>query len=459
MYRWSSRARAVGVRSVAIVGALAVAVASIAFALEVTPLQSVTVLGQTVKVGTAAPSPDLSGPARLDLFGQSISTTVQFPGLVRPRLVLANISVNDQVTGFLAPSGERDETMIGDRLADGWRRYFALEAVFVAIGAAVMAAAYLGVRPQSARRPLRLVLTAVAVAEAVNVGSILLMASGTPGVLAKLHSLTDLVGRRQESPIPAQPGPPLPGVQAVVLGDSTAAGLGGPPVADATDADQACHRSSDAYAVDLAWANTWNVENLACSGATIADGLLAPQSLGTADVPAQVAAAKRATDAIVAVLSVGANDLDWEGMLQLCAVVSSCDDAASTAFFQRNLHQFAEDYYGLLQELASLPGKPRVIVNRYYVPFDPTLHCMEPFGLGPAKQRVLLSRLGDLNSVLQRGADAFHFQAVQPDFAGHELCTADPYVQGANDPAPFHPTAAGELAIALADQAALTAPP
>ncbi|HEY1282375.1 MAG TPA: SGNH/GDSL hydrolase family protein [Acidimicrobiales bacterium] len=440
----------------AVAALLAGAVAAIAFALQVTPLQSVTVLGQTVKVGTVAPSPSLSGPARLDLFGQSISTTVHFPGLVRPRLVLAKISVNDQVTGFLTHG---DDTMIGERLADGWRRYFAWEAGFVAVGAAVMAAAYLGVRPGSTRRPWRLVVTSVVVAEAVNFSSIVLMASGTSGILARMHSLTDLVGRSRQAPVAAQSEPPRHDVQAVVLGDSTAAGLGGPLVANASDADRACHRSSDAYAVDLALANGWKVENLACSGATIADGLLTGQSLGTADVPAQVAAAKRAVDANVIVVSVGANDLNWDGILQLCAVATTCDDSASTAFFQRNLHQFTEDYYGLLEQLAAFPGKPRVIVNRYYVPFDPTLHCMDPFGLGSAKQHVLLNRLGDLNAVLQRGADAFHFQAVQPDFAGHELCTMDPYVQGPDDAAPFHPTASGELAIALADQAALTARP
>jgi hypothetical protein len=66
-----------------------------------------------------------------------------------------------------------------------------------------------------------------------------------------------------------------------------------------------------------------------------------------------------------------------------------------------------------------------------------------------------MSRLGQLNSVLAQGAHAYGFGVVQPRFTGHELCTADPYVQGASDPAPLHPTAAGELAIALADQQAL----
>jgi hypothetical protein len=44
---------------------------------------------------------------------------------------------------------------------------------------------------------------------------------------------------------------------------------------------------------------------------------------------------------------------------------------------------------------------------------------------------------------------------ADPPFTGHELCTADPYVQGPSDPAPLHPTATGELAIALADQQVL----
>jgi hypothetical protein len=44
------------------------------------------------------------------------------------------------------------------------------------------------------------------------------------------------------------------------------------------------------------------------------------------------------------------------------------------------------------------------------------------------------------------------------DFAGHQLCTPQPYVQGLGDAAPFHPTAAGQLAIALADQAVLHPP-
>ena len=59
--------------------------------------------------------------------------------------------------------------------------------------------------------------------------------------------------------------------------------------------------------------------------------------------------------------------------------------------------------------------------------------------------------------MLAQGAQTFGFGVIDPSFTGHELCTADPWVQGPGDPAPLHPTEAGELAIALADQQALPA--
>ena len=59
------------------------------------------------------------------------------------------------------------------------------------------------------------------------------------------------------------------------------------------------------------------------------------------------------------------------------------------------------------------------------------------------------------NAVLAKGATEFGFLAPQPDFTGHQLCTSQPYVQWFGDPAPFHPTALGQLAIALTDQAVL----
>ena len=88
-------------------------------------------------------------------------------------------------------------------------------------------------------------------------------------------------------------------------------------------------------------------------------------------------------------------------------------------------------------------------------PFGANLRCLASYGITATKVKVLASRLAQLNMVLAQGAETFGFGVTEPPFAGHELCTADPYVQGPGDPAPLHPTAAGELAIALADQQVL----
>ena len=96
-----------------------------------------------------------------------------------------------------------------------------------------------------------------------------------------------------------------------------------------------------------------------------------------------------------------------------------------------------------------------MLVNEYYSPFGSDVGCVTPYGITAAKEKVLLSRLGQLNAVLAQGAQTFGFGVADPAFTGHELCTADPYVQGPDDPAPLHPTATGELAIALADQQVL----
>ncbi len=214
-----------------------------------------------------------------------------------------------------------------------------------------------------------------------------------------------------------------------------------------TALDTRCHRSSDAYATALAHVNGWHVENLACSGATISEGLLGSQNLGTTTAPAQLAEAKRGINIRAIFVSVGANDVGWEGELALCAKSRTCADAASTAYFQRQLHLFADNYYQLLRQLAALPGNPAVIINEYYTPFDPQEHCLDDAGLTGAKQHEILGRLDAFNAVLRNGAAAFRFVSTRPDFSGHTVCTSQPYVQGPTAAAPFHPTAAGELAM------------
>ena len=434
-----------------------VTVGSIWLALQVAPLQTVSAAGQTAQVGAAVPGLSLAGPGELDLFGEVVPTRPQFTGPIRPLLKLTHITMDAQVAQLVRSDSPRTLKLdLSQQLAQGWIRYFEWETLIAAGFAMVALIAVAGVRRQSGRAMMKTVVAGLVVVTAVNIGGVLLTASSTPAVLRSVKTLDDMVGT---DPITAPQQAftrPLPGVQAVVIGDSTAAAIGNPPAASATALDRACGRSGESYAADLATVNHWNVLNLACSGATVQNGLLGVQVNNNGQVaPSQLVEAERATHAKVIIVSVGADDVQWSIMTRLCVASTVCNDKVSGAFFSRQIGQFTRSYYTLLGDLAALPGSPAVLINQYYTPFGPDLRCLAASGITPAKEKVLAARLTQLNAVLAQGAQTFGFEVADPSFAGHELCTSDPYVQGPRDPAPLHPTAAGELAIALADQQAL----
>jgi GDSL-like Lipase/Acylhydrolase family len=434
-----------------------VTAASIWLALQVAPLQTVSAAGQTAQVGAAVPGFSLSGPGELDLFGQVVPTKPQFTGPIRPLLKLTHITIDDEVARLLRSDSPRTlELNLSQQLAQGWTRYFEWETLIAAGFAVVALVAVAGIGRQPYLKMAKIVVAGLVVVIAVNVGGVLLTASSTPGVLRSVKTLDDLVGADPLTAPQQAATRPLPGVQAVVIGDSTAAAVGNPRPPSATPLDRACRRSSAAYAADLAMVNNWTVLNLACSGATVQNGLLGAQVLGSGQViPPQLAEAARATHAKVIVVSVGADDVQWSIMTRLCVASTVCNDKVSAAFFAKLIGDFTRSYYELLGDLSALPGSPAVLVNQYYSPFGADLSCLAKYGITAAKEKVLAARLNQLNTVLAQGAQTFGFGVTGPQFTGHELCSADPYVQGPDDPAPLHPTAEGELAIALADQQAL----
>jgi lysophospholipase L1-like esterase len=430
---------------------------AIAVALQVTPLQTVSVAGQVIQVGATAPSLSLSGPGEIDLFGQSLPTNIQFTGPVRPRLQLSQISINSELTTFVeGTKAAGAERILGARLADGWKRYFAWETAVTGAGMLLLVGALAGWRRVPHRTTVKLLAAGLLIAEALNVGAIMVTTYTAPALLRQVHSLSALVGSQTRQPRIDPPGRPLRRVQAVVIGDSTAAGAGlalapGPTA-------RACGRSADSYAADLSSVNRWKVLNLACDSATISHGLLGPQVHNGVRLAPQLAEAERASRASVIIVSVGADDLNWAAVLRYCSVTPNCNDRATQAYFQQQLASFSKDYLDLLSRLAALPAHPQVIINRYYNPFGTQPGCLGQAGLTTANLQTLTSRLATLNAVLAKGAAQFRFFSPQPDFTGHELCSTLPYVQGLGAAAPFHPTAAGQLAIALADQAVLRQP-
>jgi len=437
---------------VEVVGVLAVAAASITVALVVTPMQKVSAAGQTVAVGTTAPSWSLSGPAQLDLFGQHIPTNLDFFGPVRPRLVLTHITLSSQLKTFVGGSAQGLE----DALATGFRHYFYWEIAIAGLTAVVLMGAVTGWLRHRVKHTVVLVAVALVVTEAVNLGAVMLTAYSAPGKLRQVHSLQALVGSAPQLPDPPTSADKPPGTRVVVMGDSTASGWGLRPLPHGSKADLACNRSIDSYAQDLADANGWHVTNLACSDATIAEGVLGPQEHNGQLMPAQISD-PAVTKASVVILSIGANDVEWGNLLRVCAVSPSCDDRAARAYFQQHLASFSAEYLQVLSDLQLLPNHPQVVVNLYYSPINPEDACLAEAGVTQEKQQSVLTTLAALNGILEKGARAASFQVADPDFSGHGVCSDSPYVQGLNAHAPFHPTAAGQLAIALADEHALQA--
>ncbi|KAB1139033.1 hypothetical protein F7R91_41370 [Streptomyces luteolifulvus] len=217
---------------------------------------------------------------------------------------------------------------MGRKPAAGWIRYGVWETA-VAVGLLLLPlAAWTGLRRMPPGRAILLLASGVALVTAINAVGSSLLALDAPRALRDVRSLQGLIGDSPVTPVPRAEGPPLGGVHAVALGDSTAAGAGNRPLPDITGPDRACRRSADSYPQLLARTNDWRVLNLACSADTIRDGVLGVQILGDQVAPPQLAQAQRATEAPVVVVSVGANDVRWSELVKLCAAAPSRDDRA-----------------------------------------------------------------------------------------------------------------------------------
>jgi hypothetical protein len=441
-----------GILGVTLALVVAVPLASIEISLLASPAQNIEAAGQSLAL-SAGPSASTSGPGTLELFGQSIPTTQQFSGPIRPRLLWAEVTHYDELLHAL-----KQPEHLGEALRGGWTAYFTRQLIIAGLVAATLAALCLALL----RRSWRVVVAGVIVAAVVTGGlDATAIGSAAHGLqqLSQVRTLDQLVGRSPLAVDPTTPRAPAATASTVVIGDSTAAGAGNPLVEHPTAEDIACRRSRDSYAADIAAVNGSAVVNLACTNASIEQGLFGAEVINGAVITSQLATLEEMHGVKIVVVSIGANEMHWAQLMELCLAAPQCDDSASAAWFSQALDSFTVDYYDLLQRLAALPGLPRVIVNEYFDPLPAKPACTGQPAITAAKSAVLTSRLTTFNTVLADGAASFGFDAVAPSFAGHELCTSQSFVQGLDDAAPLHPTAAGEIAIALADEQALLNPP
>jgi lysophospholipase L1-like esterase len=236
--------------------------------------------------------------------------------------------------------------------------------------------------------------------------------------------------------VAAPPGPALAAADTryVALGDSYAAGVGATP----DPATGACRRSDSSYPALWAARNSpASFTNVACSGAT--SGEVVAKQVRTV-----------ARDTSLVTITVGGNDTGFGPVLATCSTAP--DD--ETCFRAIRAGERAARFVapgGLISTIVGVrlqAPDATILVLGYPRLFEPGASC-DVSGVPNAARRAALNRAADtLDASLADAAQRFRgeFVDVRGAFAGHGLCSADPWI---NPPgrsagqALYHPTAEG----------------
>jgi hypothetical protein len=450
-----------------------------------TPAQDLVAFGQHISVGARPPDLSVGGPARLVQVG---NTTLDIDrlhvyGPLRPELTMGPVQRNAGAAAAFDPAtGPRVRNDAVDAVTAGFVAWYVFGGLGLLAFTLAAAAGAAGLRTLVVLRrqsrpggsvggtgyaPLHeiwsycvraagrmTVIAVVASALAWAVSGALAYAGAAQG-LRGVSSLSQLVGAHHLSPDPV--GPAVAGFDGVVIGDSRAARLGGPPLPVGTPDDVACERSTDSLAAEIEHLlSTGKVLNLACPSATVTSGLRGPQEHGGRLVPAQVGLLKQMQNLRFVVVAIGPNDVGWTDFLRYCYGVADCSDQLTQGEFDYRMAAFDRVYGDLLVDLNDLPGGPQVIVMTSYGAFGPHADCPDTRaegypGLDAAKIGLLADRNAQLNGVLAAGAQKYGFTVARPELG--LLCEdgtdgLGPDLQGMADPFPFHPTGIGSLRMA-----------
>jgi lysophospholipase L1-like esterase len=243
--------------------------------------------------------------------------------------------------------------------------------------------------------------------------------------------------------------------QYAALGDSYTAA----PFVPVTDFGSDCLRSTGNYPQLLAQALGATVSDVSCGGATTAD-LTSPQVLGRGrgTVPAQVRAVRRGTDLVT--VGVGGNDGALFTRLAVACIgrrlqpLARCEGlAGAVQDAGRVIAETGRRVAEALRAVAEAAPRADVVLVGYPRLADPARSCaVLPLS---ATDRTAVARLEQrLDDALRRAASAAdaRFLDVYALSRGHEVCSADPWVNGGRtDPQralAFHPFAAEQQAIA-----------
>jgi hypothetical protein len=220
-------------------------------------------------------------------------------------------------------------------------------------------------------------------------------------------------------------------VNYVALGDSYSSGLG----AGSYDSS-GCYRSSNAY--PSLWKSAHSPASfnfVACSGATTTDV-----------INNQIGALSSGTT--LASITIGGNDAGFSSVMQTCVLGSDSDCL--------NAVHNAENYVNtqlpgrldtLFSAMRSKASTAHIVVLSY-----PHLYIIVNYcpGLSNTKRTALNEAADTLDNVIGKetanAGSGFTFADVRSQFAGHELCSGDGWLNSVTYPInySYHPTALGQ---------------
>ncbi|WP_235921299.1 SGNH/GDSL hydrolase family protein [Lentzea tibetensis] len=230
---------------------------------------------------------------------------------------------------------------------------------------------------------------------------------------------------------PAPPPPPTTAIRYVALGDSYSSGVAAGDYGDSGD----CKRSAHAYPV--LWAAKRKAAEfgfVACSGAT------------TADVRATQLSTLRETTTHVTI-SIGGNDAGFFDVMTTCTTGTDqqCADRVEVAkTFART--ELPGRLNSLYQDIRTRSPRAKVVVVGYPRLYEVPAFC--PTELSEPKRAKLNEAADVLVEVVKARANAkkFTFVPVGSRFAGHRICSADPWLTSLSVPVDesFHPNRNGQ---------------
>ena len=242
----------------------------------------------------------------------------------------------------------------------------------------------------------------------------------------------------------------------VALGDSFTAGEGAPPY----DADpERCRRAAGAWPRLLGEvAVVASVELRACAGAQT-EHLTGPwEGRGLdAQIPDEPD-----PDVTLVVLTIGGNDIGFGDIVASC-VILTCSPAPDSDELEARLDALR---IALVQDvhprLAAAYPEARVVHVGYphlAPPPDIDPRCLWMSGADQRAARGIVDALDETAADAAEQAGTAEHLDVSDAFAGHELCTRDPWVNDVGfGPGAAHPDADGQRALARAVAEALELP-